>query len=62
MSFLSEIALSSSTASSLAAFALTLLKIADHRRRRRPSQATRSSRQPGVRAGPSREPCETALS
>jgi D-arabinose 5-phosphate isomerase GutQ len=51
MSLLAEIALTSSTASSLAAFALTLLKITEHRRRRRPSQATKTSRQPRVRAG-----------
>jgi hypothetical protein len=51
MSVLSEIALITSAASSLAAFALTLLKIADHRRRRPASRAQIAKRRPRVRAG-----------
>jgi len=48
MSLLSEIALTSSSVSSLAAFAFTMLKIADHRRRRPPSRAVRTKRRSRV--------------
>lgn len=50
MSLLSEIALIASTASSLAALALTALKIGD-RRRRPPTRASRTKRNSPARAG-----------
>lgn len=51
MSVLSEVALITSAASSLAAFALSLLKIAERRRPRPASRAQAAKRRPRVRAG-----------